>query len=163
MVGQDLGPAAGDRPEPRLLEPGQHVSGRHVEGLGHGRDLDHGEGLHVHLRADALHRPDDVEVVGERQVGVHAADHVDLADRLVQVLAHAALDVVHRQDVGVLLLRRPVKGAALAARHADVRVIDVLVHDVIGVLAVPLLAHVVGERPHGQQVRVAVKTQAVGA
>jgi len=82
---------------------------------------------------------------------------------LVQMLAHAALDVVHRQDVGVLLLRRPVERAELAARHADVRVVDVLVDDVVGLLAVQPLTHVVGERPHGEQIGMAVETEAVGA
>ena len=162
VVRQDLRAAAGQGAQPRLLEPRQHVVPGHAELLGDGCDLDHGERLHVHLRSDTLHRSDDVEIVVEREIRVHPTHHVDLADRLIDVLHHPALHVLHRQHVCVRLSSGAVKRAEFATGDADVRVVDVLVNDVVGGVAMSFLTHMVGKGTDGEQIRMPVESEPLG-
>ena len=60
----------------------QHFARRHLADLGEERNLHHGEGFEVYLREALFQAGDQIEVVLERQVGMQAADDVELGDGL---------------------------------------------------------------------------------
>src|SRR5687768_9787445 len=115
-------------------------------------NLNRGEALELQTRIELFQRAQHVRVVGERQVGMEAADDVKLRDAEVQGLArfvHHLLDG-ELKAIGVTLLAS--KSAELAAQDAIVGVIDVAVDDIAGAVANLSVAHKIRNRAHRVQV-----------
>ncbi len=130
LVVEDLGAAAGDRIEPCCDEALDHGADRHPFELGDVADLLRRQAMDGQ-REVGLHPAEELFVPGDRQVGVEAPLQQDLhaaqVDRLLELLA----ELVARQDVALGLVGgRAVEVAELAARDADVRVVDVAIDDV---------------------------------
>ena len=88
------------------------------------------------IRRKLAQRAHHLEVVAERQVGVLAADDVDLADAaLRQRLARLVDDLVDRQRIGVGVAFVVTECAEEAAVAADVGVVDVAVADEVDLVA----------------------------
>ena len=129
LVVEDLGAAARDRIEPGRDQPLDDRADRHVLELGDVADL-LGRQAVDRQREVGLHPAEQIFVPGERQVGVQPALQQDLhaaeVDRLLELLRqHLA-----RERVALFAGRRPVEVAELAARDADVGVVDVAIDDV---------------------------------
>ena len=81
-VGENLRAAAGHGIHSGVFQPLQRFANRQLRALGKIRDLDHGEGLDMHLREALLEAAHQIEKIFERQIGMQAADDVKLGDRL---------------------------------------------------------------------------------
>ena len=91
---------------------------------------------------------------------MQSTDDVDLSDHRGQrrdLLEHGI--EAHRVAPGVARLGR--KRAEVARRYADVRVVDVGVADKVRSVAMPLLAHVIGQLTDGEQIRGPVERHSV--
>ena len=104
---------------------------------------------------------DQIEEVFEGQIGMQAADDVELGDRFGVAGCRCLPGFFERHGVagGVALLAA--EGAELARRHADVGGVDVAIDVEVGHVAVHALAHVVGQPAHGQHVAGTVERKAV--
>ena len=110
-----------------------------------------------------LHRAEQILVPLDRQIGIVAALqqqlHAAERDRLVDL----AEDLLEAEHVALARSDRPVERAEVAARHADVRVVDVAVDDVgddaVGMLA---RADAVGELAEQRQRRVVIQLERLG-
>src|SRR5919204_4855820 len=153
-VGEDLGAAAGERPEPRVLQLAEHLLVREAGELRHVVDLGGGVELEVHVRQRRPQLAQDVDVEVEVDVWVLAVHAVDLREPRGLVLAYRVLDELLRgQRVRVLLLVRLREGAELALHPADVRLVQVEVLDEEdAVVAAPQAPREVGQLPQGEQV-----------
>ena len=99
-LGEDLGAAARQRVEPRVLQRLEHLLVRHAVEIREERDLDGGEALEVDARPDSLEPAQQLQVVVERQIGMQAVDDVHFGERLVRArwrsLSHASSsDIVY--------------------------------------------------------------------
>ena len=129
-VGEDLGPAAGERPEPRLLELAQHLLVREPGKRRHVVDLRGRVALQVHVRQRRLERADRVDVEIEADVRVLAVHHVDLGEPGQAVLLdRVGHELLGRDRVRVLLLARRRERAELAFDAADVGLVEIEVLD----------------------------------
>ncbi len=126
-------------------------------------DLARREGLDVDVGGELLEAAHHVEVVVERQVGVLAADDVDLGDAAGQRLASLVEHLVDREREGVGVAVVVAEGAEQAAVAADVGVVDVAVGDEVDVVAGRPAAHVVGQRADRDQVGAHQQIAGVGA
>ena len=160
-VGKYLRPAPRQRIHARRLQPQQRLLDRHLVQLSEERHLHHGEGLDMHLGVAHLQPANQVLEVLEGQIGMQSADDVELGDRLGQPGARRLPSLLQRHGVrsGRALLAP--EGAQPAARHADIRWVDVPVHVEVGDVAVHPLAHRVGHPAHGQDVARAIQRHAV--
>ena len=77
-VGEDLRPAARHRIDSRFLHLLQGLFDGHLAALGEKGDFDHGERLNVDFGEANLEAAYQVHEVGEGQIGVQAADNVEL-------------------------------------------------------------------------------------
>jgi hypothetical protein len=117
------------------------------------RDLAGRERLDMDVGCQLLQSAHHLEVVVERQVGVLAADDVDLGDAADgQGLAGLLHDLVDRERVGVGVALVVAEGAEQAAVAAHVGVIDVAVADEVDLVAHGAGAGEVGHGPQGEDV-----------
>ena len=129
-VGEDLGAAARERPEPRLLELAEDLLVREPRERRHVVDLGGGVQLEMDVRKRVVERRRGVAVEAEVDVRVLAVDHVDLGEPGDLALGQHVLDeLLGRERVRVLLLPRRRECAELALHAADVRLVDVEVLD----------------------------------
>ena len=129
-VGEDLGAAARQRPEPRGLQLAQHRLVRDAGELRHVVHLAGREELQVDVRQRVVELRDDLDVVAEVDVRALAPDHVDLREPGQLALAHRVLDELLRGvRVRARLLLGDGEGAELALHAADVRLVEVEVLD----------------------------------
>ena len=160
-IAKYLSPAAGQRLQPGRLHIGQDLlQWLFGDALNLG-DLDHGEGLQMRGGAGLLHRLQDVEIVLVGQLGIDAADYMDLGDRGLVVLGDARGDLLGCQHVAALVFGLDVKGAELTELVADVGVIDVLVAHVVCGPAAFALADDIGQIAQDGQLVAGVQAQAV--
>ena len=112
---------------------------RHV--IGEKADLRGREDLEMKLGVDLLDALDHFEIVVEGEIGMEAAHHVELGAAPAQRLRHLE-DFLQRIRIGVLLAFFLAERAELARlpQHADVRVVDVAVHVVVGAVPVQALS-----------------------
>ena len=140
-VGEHLGAAAGERAQARLLEIRQDRSRGETRELGHVVDLGRGEELQVDVGQRLVQRSRHAGVVVVADVGVLAADHVDLAVALALVHLDGVGDQVGDVPrVGALLPARARERAELALHPAHVGVVQVQVvdeEDLVGAPAQP--------------------------
>ena len=158
---EDLGAAAGQGPQARLLQGQQGVRDAQSGLVGQVGDLHRGEGLEMHLRAQLFNAPEHVEIKGEGQVRVAAADDVDLGDGLVGPLLDLAQDLLQGHLIGPRLPGLAAEGAELAPIDADIGVVDMLVVDIEGLAPVQPLPHHLGQGPDPQQIGALKQRQAV--
>ena len=97
----------------------------------------------------------------EGQIGVQAADNVNLRGAFAHALCGALVHFFQRIGVCAGGIRIAAKGAELAMSHANVGGIDVAIHVVIGDVAVALFADVIGQPADRQQVWSFVQSDAV--
>src|SRR5665647_1490543 len=154
---EDFRAAARQRAEARLLELGQHLVDALAADLGEMRDLAGGERLDVHVGSQLLEGAHHLEEILERQVGVLAADDVDLGDAADgQSSASLLHDLVDRESVRVGVALVVAEGAEQAAVAAHVGVVDVTVADEIDLVTHGAGAGEVGHGTQGEDV-VALK------
>ena len=97
----------------------------------------------------------------KRQLGMQAADNVELGDRFAPAFTRAMPHFVERPGVSLGILGALSESAKLAARHADIGGIDVPVHVEPGDVAVFALANQVGHVANGQNIGAFEKRDAV--
>ena len=102
-----------------------------------------------------------VEEVFERQIGMQAADDVELRHRLVIAGGGSGPRFVERHGVcaGIVLLAS--EGAQTACRYTHICRIDVAVDVEVRDVAMHRFAHPVGQPADGENIRAAVKRQAI--
>ena len=96
---------------------------------------------------------EQLDIIGKRQVRMNSADHVDLDDGLIKSLTHLVLDLLNAHLIGQLVFLLPAEGAELTEIGADIGIVDVLVVDEIGVVAVFPFPDHIGQIADGQDVR----------
>ena len=129
-VHEDFAAAAGDAAESGVLEFRDDLAQRHLEYFGKMLKLWRAETVDIDVRifrADVrkhVEIPLDAELrmVPALQQNLHAADGGEFVELLIQLLA--------REHIVVVVFLRAVERAELAIHVADVRVVDVAVHDV---------------------------------
>ena len=85
----------------------------------------------------------EVEVI---ELLVAPGDHVDLGHRDVAGTLHLSAHIVHRHRIRSRSALLRIERAELAPLIADVGVVDMLVTNVVGIVAVPGFADDIGER-----------------
>ena len=158
---ENFGAAAGQRVHARFLQRQQGIADRKLRDTREVAHLDHGERLQVHSRAPLLQPAHQVEEILERQIGMQAADQMELRRSFADTLLGALEDLFERKRVGPRRVRAAAKGAQPTVRHADISRIDVAVDVEIADVAVALLADVVAKPADGQQVWRAIERDAV--
>ena len=128
-VNEDLRPAAGERGEPRILQPPQGILDRDALLLGKVQYLRRRKGVNHNGGVSLAYGSQHVLVVRERQVGVNAALYHDLRPACRRCLADLCEDLLHRQEIGVGRVLLRVERAEPALIHADVRIVDIAVDD----------------------------------
>ena len=87
---------------------------------------------------------EQVEIVLVGQTRIDPADHVDFCNRHIEVLTQTAAHRRHVHLIGSRAALLGIKGAEFAALVTDVRIVDVLIADVVGPVAVQAFADDVG-------------------
>ena len=145
VVVEDLRGGARDRAQPARTALGEELAERDAELRAAVQDLHGAERVDVDIRYAGLHRVEEIEVEGAREVGMDAALHAHLgrapAPRLLGPVGH--LGKRQRVGLGIDLALR--ERAEAASDVAHVREVDVAVHDVGDVVADRLGAQVVGD------------------
>ena len=107
-------------------------------------------------------RPEtEIEKILERQIGMQAADDVELGDRFGVSGGRGLESLFERHGVGAGRVLLASEGAEAAGRNADVGGIDVPVDVEVGLVAVHALAHVVGQPADGEDVAGTVEREAI--
>ena len=135
LVVEDLGRSAGHAAEAGVAQHAQVVLEGHVRTSGSVEDLHRREGVHVDLREGRLDRDEDIPVVERAHLRVDAALHADFGRPPRDRFFDLGENRIHPVVVGVVLPALPFEGAELAVHEADVREVDVAVHDVRHVVA----------------------------
>ena len=129
-VHEDLGASAWNAVEAGGDEPRDD---RGHGQLRHARDMQHlgrRQRVQLEVRVACLHGTKQVLVPRDRQIGVVPALQQELTAADADGLVDLAEDLVEPQHVPVGRADLPVERAEVAARHADVGVVDVAVDDV---------------------------------
>ena len=140
-VHENLAAAAGNGAQPGLHEIADDLLHRLVEKFLERDELARAEPVDVHLRKLRLHVREQVEIPLLRQLRMMPALHENLRaterDRLLDLPIH----LVVRDHIRVGFLLRAIERAELAIDVADVRVVDVAIHDVgDDLVAAPLVS-----------------------
>ena len=160
-IGKNFGAAAGKRIHARGLQLFQRLANRKLRALRQIRDLDHGEGLEMHLRKTLLQSRAQIEKILKRQVGMQSADDVKLRDRLGVAGSGRLERLVERHGVSAGRIFLAAEGAQAARGHANVGRIDVAIDVEIRLVAMHALADRVGHPAHGENVAGAVQGEGV--
>ncbi len=129
-VDENLGAAAGNAVESGGDQPIDHVAHRQSRHAREVDDLGRRQRVQLELGIALLDRAEEIFVPLQRQVGVVAAlqQQLHAADR--DGLVDLAEDLVEAEDIAAGIADGPVERAEVAARDADVRVVDVSIDDV---------------------------------
>ena len=159
-IDEDLRAAAGNAVEARGNQPLDDFRHRQLRRARNVQHLRRRQRVQLEIGKPLLHRPEQIFVPRERQVGIvpalqqqlHAAQRARLFDLLE--------DLVEAEHVAFAVPDLAVERAEVAARHADVGVVDVAVDDV-GDEAVRVLPppHAVGHAAEPIGRRVAIQLQ----
>jgi hypothetical protein len=114
--------------------------------------------VQLEVRVACLHGTKQVLVPPDRQIGVVPALQQELTAADADGLVNLAEDLVEPQHVPVGRADRPVERAEVAARHADVGVVDVAVDDV-GDDAIGMTARARGTGQPAQDLRRRFRVQ----
>ncbi len=159
--GKDLRAAAGHGVDACLAKLDQGLVYAELGAPSEECNLDHGEGLDVHLRKTLFEAANEIEEEFEGQVGVQTADDVKLRDglRIARGGCFPGLVECHGVAGGVTFLAA--KGAELAGSHADVGRVDMAIDVEVGEVAVHPLTDMVGQPAHRQNVRRGIKRKPI--
>ncbi len=162
-IDEDLGAAAGNAVEADRDQPVDHAGHRQPRQT---RQVDHlgrRQGVQPKCRVARLHRSEQVLVPLDRQVGIVPALQQQLAAAERDGLVDLAEDFVEPEHVPFRRSDRTVERAEVAARDADVRVVDVAIDDV-GDDAIGMTARTdfVGQRAEKRRRRLRVQLERLG-
>ena len=143
-ITEDLGAAARQALQSGLFHIEQHFFQRFLGSPLDLRDLDHGERFQVRVGARFLHGAQNLQIIGIGKSGIDPAHHVDLGDRQISIRPESILNLFGRENVSAVGARFDVERAEPAQLVADVGVVDMLVANEVGVVAILSLAHDVG-------------------
>ena len=116
----------------------------------------------MHVGADALEPPQQLEVVVERQVRVQAVDHVHLGEGLVLPSPQLVPHLIEGQGIGAVVTRpQPCERTEQTARDADVGRLDPDVVIEERLAGMPPFALAIGEPAQRQQVGAVEQPYAV--
>ena len=159
---EHLGPSARQRVEPGLHQFAQHLLVGPAVDVREERDLHRREALEMHVGADALEPPQQLQVVVERQVRVQTVDHVYLGQGLVLPRPQLVPHLLQGQGVGTVVAGLQAgERAEQAACDADVGRLDADVVVEERPARVPPLALAVGQPTQRQQVGAGEQPHAV--
>ncbi len=158
---ENLRAAAGERVHTRFLQGHQRVADGKLGDAREVADLDHGERFQVDPRAALLESAHQVEEILERQIGVQAADQMELRGAFAGALFGALVNFFEREGVSTRSVRVAAKRAQPAMGHADVGRIDVPVDVVIAHVPVAFFADGIRQPAHGQQARRAIERDSI--
>ena len=161
-VGEYFCAAAGERIHARGFELLQRLANRELGTFRKIRNLDHGEGLEMHLRKALLQAGAEIEEILKRQVGMQSADDVKFGDGLAVSGSGGFESFIERHGVGAGSVLLAAEGAQAAGRDANVGGIDVSVDVEIRLVAVHALANVIGHPAHGENIAGAVESEGIG-
>jgi hypothetical protein len=100
-------------------------------------------------------------VVGEGEVRMAPADDVYFGDGVFETRSNLTQDFFKRELKALRIARLSGKGAKAAAIHADVGIVDVLVHDIISGIAVEPPAHLMSQGADGCHIGAGEKEFAI--
>src|SRR2546423_3913558 len=158
-----LGAATSQRAETGVLQDRESFwDGDLEDPLGEMADFDRGEGLDDDLRIERAQSLQQLEIPFLVQRRVKTADHVHLGDTGGERFFDGGDNIIDRalESMGVPLLR--CKGAKLAGKDADVRVINVAIQDVSRDVAVFPLTHRTCHYAQGVQIVRAIELERIG-
>ncbi len=158
---EDLRTAAGQRAKARLFQFLQRVINRLARQIRQMLNLHAGEGLNVDIRPHCFNAAQCLKVIGIRQVRMNATDHVNLGYWFIQPLPHLVLDLFDAHLIRQLMAFLLAKGAELTEIGADIGIVDVLIVDKEGLVAVLALADTIGQPADGQQIRAFIQPPTV--
>jgi len=115
----------------------------------------------MHIGPHLFDGAQGIGVIGKGQVRMNAAHHVDLGDGLVKPFPDLVPDIVHAHLIGLGMALFLAKGAELTEIGADVGIVDVLVVNKKGLIAVLALPHQIGQVAKGDQIRGGIETLAI--
>ena len=124
--------------------------------------LDGGECLDVEIGIERAQAAQEVQIPILLQRRVQAADHVHFRYSKGECFSDCSNDLLTRifKGVGVALLGG--KGAELAGEYTDVRIIDVPVVDIAGVVSIFSLSHDIGDDPKRVKIIRAIQIESIG-
>ena len=93
---------------------------------------------------------------------MNPSDHMNLGDRLGQSFPHFGTDLVDAQLKGQGGFGATPKGAKLAEITANIGIVDVLVVDEVGLIAVDPPPYQIGEITESEDIVTAIEPQALG-
>src|SRR5689334_11899401 len=160
-LSKDLGAAARQRVHACFLQLDKRVAKAELGNLGQESDLDHRERLDVHAGKALLEAGDQVQKILERQVGMQAADNVELGHRLGIARSRSLPSFLQRHRVGARRVFLSAKGAQPAGRNAHVRRIDVTIYVEVRAVPVKALANVVGQPTDRKDVGGTIQGQSI--
>ena len=161
---EDLGAAAGERAEPRVPQPAQHLLDGELLALGEPADLDGGEGLQVGVGEALLQAAQHLLVPGHGEVGVETADDVELGDAVSPLVRSVGVHLLvgHLPGVGLARQGREAAELAVVGVDADVGGVDVPVDVEVGHVAVDPPPDGVGQLAEVEDMRRGEAGQGVG-
>ncbi len=158
-IDENLATAARQAPQARVLEASQHLNYRQFELLVEKVDLWRTETMNVDrgkVRADVAQQ---FLVPLHRQIRMQTTLHQDLVAAEFHGLAHLLQQDVAIQNVSLGVADLSIKGAEIADRGADVRIIDVAV-DVVGAIRLGMQSLANGVRGAAEREEVAARIRA---
>src|SRR5205085_3120360 len=117
-VYQDFSAAAGNRTEPGLLEPRNHLAQRHSEQLREMLQLRRTEPVNVDVRIFFADVPEQIQIPLERQLRMVPALHQDLNPAGRGKFVEFLVELLAAQNVMVRVFFGPIKSAELAVNVA---------------------------------------------
>ncbi len=123
--------------------------------------LNHRERLQMHASEALLQSANQPQEIIKRQIRMQATDDVEFRGPFAHALFRALVNFLQRKRVRARRARISAKRTQLAVRHANIGGIDVPVDIEVRHVAVPLLANVIRQPSNRQQIRRAVKRNAV--
>ena len=127
--------SAGKHPQSGRFQPGEDFSDRNALHLRKMGNLHRGESLDERIRLQCLYFAQQFLEIGEGEVGMAAAHHVDLRQP-VSLRTDPVEDFLLGEFEGEGVPFLPAESAEPASVHADVRIVDLSIDDIIGRITV---------------------------
>src|SRR5260370_5107322 len=129
-INQNFAAAARNRTQPRILEFRDHLAQRHAESFREMLEFRRTKSVDVNVRISVPYVVQKIDVPVEWQFGMVATLHQDLNAPRGRKLVKLLIDLLERKDVMIFIFLRSIKRAELAVHVADVRIINVSIHNV---------------------------------
>jgi len=159
--GEDFGAAAGHGIDSRFAHADQGFVDGELGTAGQVRDFNHGEGLDMYLGETHFQAADKIEKIFEGQIGMEAADDVELGDGFGVAGGCRFPGFFEGHGVPSGIAFGAAEGAEAAVGYTDVGGVDVAIDVEVGDVAVQAFADMIGEPAHGQHIACAVECETV--